>query len=698
MGRNAKTLLDLVEDGTFLARRHHELLDGDLLRWKTLSKLQVAYREAGTDFERRRIALEFEKAVPKLLAKRESSSLSLKDAMDKLGPPKSAERLKRFFPTYLRWEDGKPFRLDRYQVEIIDEGWRRDAHDRRIYKEIITGIPRGNGKTPFWSGIGTATTLDGAGRPKVFQTSGAATQAKLGTAYVADWIDENPDLRRWLRASANAIRRRDGRGEYSIMAASGSLGHGRKPTIGMVDEWWTIEHAQQEKTVTALETAIFKLPEAFTAKISTAGYSKQTQLGEAYDRALKLLDVRHFDDGFHWVARDEEAGFLFMWWGLPDGYELDLEDDKAVLRAIKRANPASWVDHRELLRALKRALLKGDDQVLEWLRFNLNSWTKTKAGWLPTGAWWRLVSEAEIPDGAEIFVAVDAAKTRDTSACAWGWRDPNGRIVIRTRVWTARDDVEADVFVPGGRIRNRLVKNFIADELAVRYRIKEIVGDPRFFDVFLEELGDEGFRTAEFDQQGGLMWDAVQHFYEAVIEATVLHLGANEPAEHEGSGKVLAAHVAAAAGVLQKGGWYIFKENDSNPIDALTAAIMVRERAARSVAEDKAKRSVYNKRDLRVVELPAERDDWDDDEESTEASLIRRRRQAERAELARLLVAGFVYRDEPIPWESLDVLDARSVNAELAAAAERFAKRGQDERANACLEEQGRRAPTDDDE
>jgi hypothetical protein len=75
-----------------------------------------------------------------------------------------------------------------------------------------------------------------------------------------------------------------------------------------------------------------------------------------------------------------------MWWyGMPEGYELDLEDDAAVLRALKLANPGSWTDHREMLRSLRRAmngdLDEGDDiqDELEWLRLCLNYWTRSRA-------------------------------------------------------------------------------------------------------------------------------------------------------------------------------------------------------------------------------------------------------------------------------------------------------------------------------
>lgn len=585
MARPRKSLLERVEDASFLARQHHELLsDAPRLRWKSLARLQDRYQAAAGVFEQRQVAREFEKAVTDLRGRRQRAQKPLAEHMEKLGPPGSGEQLKAFFPAYLRWPDGGRFQLDPYQLLTIDLGWRRDRHGRRIFKEIGEGIPRGCGKTPFWSGIGMHQTLAGVGRPKVFQTSGGKEQAKLGLDYVADWIDEDKRLQAWLSApSSRRVARRDGRGEYVIVPASGSLGHGKKPNIGLVDEYWTIETVVQEKTVTALETAIHKVDDAFWAWISTAGYDKDTELGQAYESALKLPNLELHDDGFNIRAWDEESGRLFLWWGLPDGYELDLENDEAMLAVIRKCNPATWINHYELLRAMKRVRDR-EDKLNEWIRFNLNGWTKAKGAWLPAGAWAQLRSAAkfdlqkvwahdpEIPAGSEIWVAVDAAKKRDTTACAWAARLPDGRIALRVRVWSARDGVPHHVLVPGGRIRNSLVEDFIVNELGSRYSIREVVYDPRFFDTQGENLSDAGFTVAEFPQNSALMADAWQHFYEATLEKTI-----TVPPD-----RVFASQVAAAAAVLTESGWKVFKLKSSEPIDAVSAGAMARERCARA--------------------------------------------------------------------------------------------------------------------
>jgi AraC-like DNA-binding protein len=64
MPARRKTLADLVRDGSFLARRHADLLvTGALVADPLLADLQQRYRAERSELERRQLALWFEKAV-----------------------------------------------------------------------------------------------------------------------------------------------------------------------------------------------------------------------------------------------------------------------------------------------------------------------------------------------------------------------------------------------------------------------------------------------------------------------------------------------------------------------------------------------------------------------------------------------------------------------------------------------------------
>lgn len=588
-GPPSKTLRALVQDGTFEARRdrHRELLDGNDVPYPALAALQVRYRAAESDFERRIIAREFERTVAaahvETAERAEEEAPSLEQELEKLGPRYSAKRLKRFFPRFLTLEDGSPFRLQRWESAFIDEGWKRvpaperEALTRRLYKELLLGIPRGNGKTPFAAGVLTETTLEAPPIPQVFQAAGSKLQARVGIDFATSWAGDDRELATWIRAKPSSLQLLGRRGSFTIVSADGRLAHGRKPSAAGVDEWWLYETSREEQVYVAFQTAIDKEEEAFLLATTTAGYDKFSQLGQAYERALKLPDVEHRRQGFLTIARDVDAGFLMWWYGMPDGYDLDLENDKKVLRALKLANPSTFVDHEALLRALRRP----STDPYEWLRLHLNFWTQGREAWLPLGCFSGLRTNEPIPAGAEIWVAVDAALKYDTTAVVWAAMGSDGKVILEGRAWAARDGAPAHERHPGGRINNRTVMDWIDRELGDKYKVKEIVADSRFFDEYIFELGQRGYLVAEFAQNSKDMRDAEQHFYAAATAGTFRW--------HDPKG-IMAAHVNATSAIPTRYGYKVDNPQKRNPIDLATAAIMARERcglAARVPARPK---------------------------------------------------------------------------------------------------------------
>lgn len=564
MPRRRKRLVDVVRDATFLARKDEQLLQkSEPLPWPKLERLRKQFRAAGNKDERRAIALQLEHGLREY--EPDHYFGRLQDELAKLGPRGSYEQLERFAAKFFRHyagpAAGKPFKFSPFQRDELREFYRRDKQGRRIYTVGVSGQPKGQGKTPRGAVMGTHALVTNVDSPEVYNVAGSRDQAGHCYEFAHDNIQDGA-LAAWLELGS-VIRCPEHRGEYEVLSSDGDLAAGIKPTAYIVDEWWLFMHRKQREAYNSGAKALHKRPgEAFLYAMSTAGFDKSSQLGETYDAAMADPRTERLNDGFLHVLRDEEAGFLFWWYGVPDDLEVDIEDPKV----IRACNPAPWVSPRDLLRELHRH----DTDELDWRRLHLNQWTKTQNAWLPTGAW-RALTGPEIPRGADIYVAVDAGLKYDTSAVAWAARLENGRIAVRAKVWSARNDAPAHVFVPGGRIRNSLVQDFIADELADRYRVREVVYDPRYFDTQGENLADRGLTVAEFPQASAAMADAYQHWYEAVTDGEVCHDG----------DRIFAAHVDAAAAVMTERGWKVFKLKSWQPIDALVAAAMARERCAR---------------------------------------------------------------------------------------------------------------------
>ncbi len=588
MAKPVQPLLELVRKGTFREdRKNHRQLLGDPgtpdLPFVVLADLQQRMRTSDNEFEARKIArafrnaVELEHAAPADLAndgprvKRERAEL--REELRKLGPPGSAKQAIAFFPRFLRWPDGRPFELNPSQKLFARDLYKRDRRRQRVFEEALLGVPRGQGKTPFCSGLSLLAECQGDDLPhaelgleaKVFQVAGARHQAALGTEYASRWVEDG-ELGAWLRVKGSSIASRDGRDLFSVLSADGRLSHGRKFRRGTYDELWLATTYREVQNYVALETALQKDQEADLIAISTAGHDRSTKLGQLYDRGLACPDVRVSKDGCRIIASDPENGFLMHWYGAPS--EADLEDP-AIVRAC---NPGLHTDVEAILRQLRRSRNGQDEQgedEYEKRRLLFNQWTAVKNPWLAPGAWRQLYAEGvEVPAGAEIYVAVDAAYTGDCTAVVYAWRDPDGRIHLRARVWSTSDRWLAHRYVNEPTLDNeQLVEPYI-HELAGKFKVRQIVFDPEYFVTEAKHLANDGFEVVAMYPQAGDMSDAVRAMYRAVGEGKIGHDG----------DRVLTGHVESAQKKKVIRGTKEFTAIDKGPggakIDGATAAIM----------------------------------------------------------------------------------------------------------------------------
>ena len=141
----------------------------------------------------------------------------------------------------------------------------------------------------------------------------------------------------------------------------------------------------------------------------------------------------------------------------------------------------------------------------------------------------------------------------------------DGRIVCRARCWSARRDAPAHVVFADGRIDNDEAEAFIRGKLASRYRIEQIAYDERFFEDQAKRLSDAGFLVTPMTPSAAPTRRAWDRFHElAVSDGVIVHDG----------DRVLAAHVAAAAGTMTDRGWRVSKLKQTSPIDALAAVVL----------------------------------------------------------------------------------------------------------------------------
>lgn len=556
MARRRKRLVDLVRDGTFLARKDERLLASpDTLPWPELE----SYRQRFHATRDREIALELERELREHGAQ-EWLLGRLQDELRKLGPPGSVQQLLRFAPRFFRHQEGalagKPYRFPPNHQAFLREFWRRDKHGRRLYQVGLLMEPKGCSKTPSAAILGTHALVSETDSPSVYQIAGAKDQANFGHAFVKANVEDGA-LAAWLEISGGAVECPEHRGEFEILSAEGDLSAGANPLAAIFDELFLFRHRHQREAWNSQAKALHKRSgRSFVLGISTAGWDKQTLLGEIYDQALNHPALDERDDGYHLIVRDPDSGFLFWCHRAPDGVDIENPD------VIRAATPAPWIDVHDLLRELRRP----DSDELDWRRLHLNQWTTAREAWLPSGVWQRLIADTQIPEGAEITVGIDAARSFDTTAIGWCWIDPQtGRKHLRSHVWSVRRGVPHHTLVAGGELVNEdLVEPFVA-ALAGRYRIRAIGFDERYFAAEARHLANEGFVVIEVKAQSGAMDDAVVLFEREARGGKLAHDG----------DRVLALHVGAVDAIRRPdGSKKIGKRAETNPIDAAIGVIL----------------------------------------------------------------------------------------------------------------------------
>jgi phage terminase large subunit-like protein len=265
------------------------------------------------------------------------------------------------------------------------------------------------------------------------------------------------------------------------------------------------------------------------ARISTAGSGPDTPLGRLRARALAQADV-----STRGAFTDARGELRMLEWAVPE--DADVSD----LAVVKRANPASWVTRA----ALKRQ--QAAVSPIAFARFHCNQWVGDERSWLPPGAWQECVGVPAFEDGEPIWVGVDVGGERAASAVVW--------VSESLQVGCAIFHGDAGVLECVAMI----------EDLALRYRLAEVVFDPWRFGQGAQELAQRGVPVVPFPQSDARMLPASDRLYRAIVEQRL-----TLPDHPE-----LRAHAGAAIAKHSRRGWRIDKAGRSDNIDAIVALAM----------------------------------------------------------------------------------------------------------------------------
>ena len=449
----------------------------------------------------------------------------------------------RFIETYCRPAKGKghgsPLKLAGFQKEFLEEALAAGID------AAVLQTPRGNGKSSLGGAIATWGVFDDddTGSPQVPIVATTITQA-IRSCYgvAASMVRSEPELLKRALIYTGIAQPRIvvpfNEGELFPIANETDGLQGLDPSLAIVDEMGF----QPVESWGSLRLASGKRERSLTIGLGTPGLGRDNAM-----HALRSI-VR---------GTGVPPGVVYHEHAAPDGCKVS---DRAAWRAGNPAMRAGFLRMSAVATdlAIMPETLFRIFRLGQWYESGVDSWLGTDG----RSRWEGLTNPWEFVDGAPMWVGVDVALKRDTSAVVTIQERPDGRHHAVCRVWAptaahAVDTTDIMKYLRG---------------LAERYDVQAISYDPRFFDVPAAYLVDEGLPMLEIPQSIDRMTMAVGGLYEAILKARITHDGDD----------LFATHILNAAPRFNDRGFTLAKSKSRGHIDAAIALALAYDRVQRS--------------------------------------------------------------------------------------------------------------------
>lgn len=404
------------------------------------------------------------------------------------------------------------------------------------YREVIATVPRQKGKTTLvlcWE-LDRCVMWDRPQRAVYSAQTGWDARRKL--------IDDQVPLIEGSRSISKTVKRvLRGTGNESvtfktgsridIIAADKGAGHGRTIDLGVVDEAFDDVDDRREG---ALLPAMTTRASAQILVSSTAGTLDSLYLRRKVEMGRKAATEGRTD------------GIAYFEWSVPDTESIDDED--------------VWWEYVPALNDITLASMRHARETMtegEFRRAFLNQWTGAGTIWISMDVWDRGSEEPDIPEGSPVYLGIDGAAKRDTTAIATDRRDDDSNHHVKVEVFAARNENEV---IDPERVKTRL------REIANRYEIIQASYDPHLFWPIAQELLEEGIPMVEVQQNVSNKKLYSQALFDVAMQQRIRH----------GGDPVLRAHAEAAVAKDRGDGWTLEKipSVTKRPNDAIIAVAM----------------------------------------------------------------------------------------------------------------------------
>ena len=486
----------------------------------------------------------------------------------------------------------RAFELPEWQERIVRRIYGPCAESgRRIVRNVIILLPRGNRKTSLGAALGLLHTI-GPERVNGGQANIAAAdrkQARIAYEEAEGILKADPRIAGKMRFLdyKNRIAHPKSGAVLEALSADAGTQHGRTPTFALADEL----HAWKKRELwDVIRTGLVKVPGSLLVVITTAGRGQENVAFDIVDYARKVARGEIEDPAtlpilFETAAdadwRDEDVWFRVNP-GLANGFP-DIEGLRQLAReaenkpgdreAFRQLHLNVWLDHSH-------------DPFVEMAVYDQG----------------RDPIDLDALEGEPCWLGVDLSSNSDLTVIVAAWSDGNGGFIAHPWFFCPKDNLRlrADrdgvpyprwaeeghiTPTPGNVVDFRAVEEAIRD-LCRRFDVREIAFDPHLARNILNNLLDDGLPAVEMRQGWVTMAPAIKELERAIVGRAFRH----------GGHPVLRWNFENIAVETDKAGNKSFHKGKSKDrIDGAVAAAMA---VARAAAGDTG-RSIYDDAEAR---------------------------------------------------------------------------------------------------
>lgn len=485
---------------------------------------------------------------------------------------------------------GKAFQLDPWQERIVRRIYGpRHPDGRRIVRNVVMLLPRGNRKTSLAAGLALLHTIGPErvpGGEAIFAASDKK-QAAIGFREAQGITTTDRKIRDGVRIhdAINAAKRislkKDGTFLETISCDAGTQ-HGRTPNFVLADEL----HAWKKRDLwDVLRTGLTKVPGSLLIVATTAGRGQENIAAEIVSYARK-------------VAKGEILNEAF----LPILFEADASadwQDEALWHAVNPGLEYGYPDIEGLRDMAREAKDRPSDRDA-FRQLHLNVWLDHSESPFVDMAIYDAGNrpiELERLKGQPCWLAVDLSSNSDLTVIVACFRDGDDGYIIVPYYFCPADNLRgrADLdgvpyplwaeqgFItptPGNVVDFRAVEDNVR-ALCEQFDVREIAFDPHLARNMLNNLTEAGYPAIEMRQGWITMAPAIKELERSIIGRTLIH----------GGHPVLRWNFENIAVETDKAGNKSFHKGKSKDrIDGAQAAAMAVSRAAAHSGE----RSLYD--------------------------------------------------------------------------------------------------------